>query len=210
MKQKPTMKSTPPITHGIMLSFARRTERDERHDDRRPSDRQTLERGAVLARGLLALLLGDVKIAQPDDGAERIEHQHRHGNTRNAHRVADGARSTPNDTRSHSESIWMPNTSASFVRFVARAIFPSNISQRPQSAKADHRRPDLPVRRGADAPHRNAQLYVCQNDRYIPESNEFLAHCPFSVSKKIYLIIKHAGNIFQERDLTRRTLSAIL
>ena len=25
MKQKPTMKSTPPITHGIMLSFARRT-----------------------------------------------------------------------------------------------------------------------------------------------------------------------------------------
>ena len=40
----------------------------------------------------MALLLGDVKIAQPDDGAERIEHQHRHGDTRNAHRVADGAR----------------------------------------------------------------------------------------------------------------------
>ena len=49
------------------------------------------------------------------------------------------------------------------------------------------RRPDLPVRRSADAPHRNAQLYVCQNDRYIPESNEFLAHCPFSVSKKYIL-----------------------
>ena len=62
--------------------------------------------------------------------------------------------------------------------------------------KPDHSRPDLSVRRGADAPYRDAQLYVCQNDRDVPESNEFFTHSLFSVLK-IYLIIKHTETFFK-------------
>ena len=117
--------------------------------------------------------------------------------------------STPNDTRSHSESIWMPNTSASFVRFVARAIFPSNISQRPQSAR--------PITAGQTFPSAAAQMlptamhssmYVRMTDTFQNPTNFLLTvRSPF---QKIISYHKARGDIFQERDLTRRTLSAIL
>lgn len=44
--------------------------------------------------------------------------------------------STPKQTISHKESIWIPKLSSSSVRFfLVLAIFPSNMSQNPEKAR---------------------------------------------------------------------------